>query len=287
MNNKHTCPKCSKSFNRNYDLQRHLKRKTPCDSDTKKHFSIQDLQQRCKGFACSYCKKSFYDIHTLERHLKNPRLGCYHQKHSDERDKQLEDKLNERDKRLKEELQNTITPPTIINNIQNNIKIVIVKQGEERIDHITDEKLLQIMDKDFNSAMRELMCLIYFNKEVPENSRWCVLYPTHKYGALQYNYDTKIVERWVTDKVLVKNFDNMLLLLSQKMDRISRSPNLSVTQTRNINKFFHHFGLDDFSNESPEGFDFLKMTAYNNRYVPIKIWNTIGIEGEHSKGTQV
>ena len=201
--------------------------------------------------------------------------------------KVLQDQLQERYEKQTKELIDRLTekPQTIINNnIQNinNIKIVIVKRGEERIDHITEEKLLKILDQDFNSAMRELMRLIYFNKDVPENSHWCVLYPNQEYGALQYNCDTEIIERWVTDQILIKNFDNMLSLLSEKMDAISRCPNLNINQKHNVNKFFHHFGLDDFSVESPEGLNYMKMTAYNNRFFPIKMWKQMGIMGEHN-----
>ena len=72
------------------------------------------------------------------------------------------------------------------------------------------------------------MRLTFFNKEVPENNKWCVLYPKEEYGALTYNHKTENVERWITDQIIDNNFENMMFLISQ------RTPLMSHKKTSNL-----------------------------------------------------
>lgn len=187
---------------------------------------------------------------------------------------------------LKHHQPQTIIHQTVnnVNNVNNtiNLSIKLVKPGDERIDHISESQLLELLNyNNFDEMIREMMKLIYFNKDAPENSYWCIAYPKDKYGALQYNDETALIERLVTKKTLDKHFQNMLHLLTDKMNDIMMNVNLETQQLRNINRFFRYVGAESIKDESAHGYDDVKMMAYNNRTIPISLWKDLEIEGEH------
>lgn len=89
---------------------------------------------------CNKCKKQFTNSNTRIKH-----------------EKKCQEKIIE----SKEDC-NVIINNTNSNNITNNIN----NYGSEKYDYITNEKLQEI---SLNSKCRELIDLIYFNKEHPEN----------------------------------------------------------------------------------------------------------------------
>lgn len=251
----YVCQRCNKCFNRKNNLERHLNNKTTCIP-----VGIT------KGHICNYCDKTFSRSDSLKRHQNNKNTSCYVLKN------------------IRKEVQIQQRTPTIINNVNNVINVInvqIVNPGEEKIDHLTNDKLLNILDQEYSKGVRELMRLVYFNKDVPENHHWCIIFPNNEYGALQYNSETRVIERWLTDKIIDDNFVNMISLLLPKMNDISRIPNLSQTQRRNISMFYQSFGADGLSNEFPADYRDIKMMAYNNRNIPVKLWSNLGIDGEH------
>jgi len=169
-------------------------------------------------------------------------------------------------------------PPTI-NNTTNIIQFVL--PGQETIGHITDMQFLEALDLDtFQDVLCELMRMTYFNRNAPENSHWCVAFLNGKYGVLQYNPKTERVERTSTEKSIVLHFDNLFYSLGEKMDYFMNELTLTNNQMRNINIFYKYLGTND---PNPEEFNEIKMMAYNNRSIPIELWKSMGIEGEHKK----
>jgi len=83
------CKRCGKIFDRNFNLQRHLKRKIPCKLPIMQN--VQNNANVCpdnpdssieeKSIECKYCKKTFSSISTLNRHI---RISCKFKKEVDQ-----------------------------------------------------------------------------------------------------------------------------------------------------------------------------------------------------------
>lgn len=193
-------------------------------------------------------------------------------------------KIEQKNKIL--ETKNIDTPtPNIINNITNNIQnnqIFLVQNnfsllGKEKVNHITKEKFLKILNQpDINEVISDLLRLVYFNKDVPQNNRWCVLYDKDEYGALQYNNKTNKIERWLTSEVVNKNFEVMINSLQPVMDDIDTSE-LNSLQKKNLNILYCHYGKKNISEYEPNNFKKLMMFAYNNKDIPMKLWSKKGL----------
>lgn len=273
------CERCCRIFTRKYHLERHLNKKTPCKpekNDIKKYLSDYDSPEEPPQLelTCQYCQVTFSRKQRLTSHLENPRLGCFHKKI-------LKEELSRM--KLTTVVNQTVNHVKNINNVNNvnNVNIYILPQGKERIDHIKEEQLLSILNQEYSVVIHELMRLIYFNKDVPENNNWGILYPNNEYGALHYNIDTNVIERWLTSQIVDKNYENMLELILPLMDKISAVTNLNQEQRRNITRFYHDFGSDYVSKVSPEKFNNVKMVAYNNRHIPFETWKKLGLNGDY------
>lgn len=249
------CPRCKKCFDHKGDLNKHLKRKNPCSK-------INNSSKVDYSKVCQICDKEFSSKYKLFDHLENPNMLCYHKK-------RFQQPIQPIVNNYIQNVQNTT-----INNLTINVKLV--KPGEETIDHISDEQLLYILDNNFETVIQEFMRLIYFNNEAPGNCHWCVGYLKETYGALQYNVDTEFIERLVTQRIVNTHFQNMLMLLSDRIGNLLESKNITRLQKTNINRYFQYIGKDRPDKEDYEG---LKMLAFNNRSVPVKLWKKLGIEG--------
>ena len=267
-----SCKRCEKCFDKKFNYIRHLEKKKPCQIN---------ILGNTPEFKCVYCSKVYSRQPNLNKHMKNSRLCQIERDHADKQE-QLLQKMNDIQDQLKR-------PQTVINNVQNvqnvqNVHLVninFVRPGEENIDHIDKKKLLECLSyQDFSKVIKELMRLVYFNKNAPENSHWCVGYPKDKFGALQYNIETSIIDRMVTKETINFHFENMCHLLAEKMNELMRDGELSICQLRNINKFYQYVGSDSI--DEMNTLESVKMMAYNNRSITLDLWKTLQIRGEHN-----
>lgn len=264
------CKKCKKGFERKYDRDRHFK-KGVCVSIDDMFEKINETQQYN---ICPKCEKKYKHKKRLLNHLEKC-VDTTKTKNSTQ--PQIINNIN-----YNYNIDNSVT-----NNVDNSqnliLNVQIVNKGEENVEHITTEKILKIMNNSFPDVLSELMRLMYFNKEVPENQSWCVLYPNEKYGALQYNNETDLVERLLTDKTVNFHFENMVHTLSPIIDDIVNDEeikqDLTNQQKRNLSIFFNFFGLSDLSDDKPSEYEHLKMMAYNNKLIPMEMWKQIGLRG--------
>lgn len=267
------CVRCEKCFNQKSDLNRHLRRKNPCQVG--KRVEIESRKQMSPQ--CHYCNGVFYNKQGLKRHMKNPKISCF-----------VLSQIEPIKKEMQSLAEKQFQPQTVIHNktvnktVNNIINIQLVQPGDEKIDHITKDDLLEIFKHDnFEKVIHDLMRLIYFNKEVPHNSHWCIAFPKDKYGALQYNTDTALIERLLTHRTINLHFQNMLSIVAEKLEGIIKNRQLDINQLRNINNFYQYIGSDSMEEQNENAFEHVKMLAYNNRSVPISVWKDLELDGEH------
>ena len=122
---------------------------------------------------------------------------------------------------------------------------------------ITKDVMLELLNiESFPKMCTELMRLLYFNKEVPENRNWTIVYPKNQNAGVEYNHETKRFERKKTYNIIDDKFSNMISLLFDLVQEISKDDiennNLSKRQKINVNKYCMHFGQLDISKTSSD-----------------------------------
>ena len=146
--------------------------------------------------------------------------------------------------------------------------------------------MLEILNiESFPKMCTELMRLLYFNKEVPENRNWTIVYPKNQNAGVEYNHTTQKFERKKTYNIIDDKFSNMVNLLFDLVQEISRddieNDNLSKRQKINVNKYCMHFGQLDISKTSKEVYNSIHSFAYNSRVEQMKEWGDSGHQGNH------
>ena len=129
------------------------------------------------------------------------------------------------------------------------------------------------------------MRLLYFNKEVPENRNWTIVYPKNKNAGVEFNHETLRFERKQTYNIIDDKFSNMISLLFDLVQEISKDDiennNLSKRQKINVNKYCMHFGQLDISKTSKDVYNSIHELAYNSRKDQMEVWKDNGHTGNH------
>jgi uncharacterized C2H2 Zn-finger protein len=164
----HTCPKCNKTFNYNYELIRHINKKKSCIVDEN-----AIIVEKRGAFNCDSCEKTFTRKSSLVAHQKKT---C----------KQHALVLTENENLKKEltELKQKLTVTNTINNNNNNgtintninneiinnktINNYVLDFGKENLDFITDEMYKKIISKVYCS-IQSMIEIVHFNPKHPEN----------------------------------------------------------------------------------------------------------------------
>ena len=296
------CNNCKLAFSTKYTLNRHLIKKT-CNENILNLETISNNTDIIKyvnnKIKCEYCNKLFEKKSRLNRHLSTTTGECYKKRNktSKTHKKNIYNNIINNNQTYNIN-NNTINNNTINNNTINNNtniiqlqpvikeKIILAKHGEETISHITKDIMLEILDiESFPEMCTELMRLLYFNKEVPENRNWTIVYPKNKNAGVEYNHETNRFERKKTYNIIDDKFSNMVSLLFDLVQEISNDDilnnNLSKRQKININKYGMHFGQLDISKTSKEVYDSIHSFAFNSRNQQMKAWGENGHKGNH------
>jgi Zinc finger, C2H2 type len=285
-----SCKDCRKSFVEKSKLLRHQE---ICNISNEKK-EIDNLEIKC-----IYCNKIFLKKSKLTKHLNSIRGDCFKLRNG--QISIIEKQINNY------KTINNITNNNITNNIQQNIqnniqniqqqniiqlqpvikeKVILAKHGEETISHITKEVMLKILDiESFPEMCTELMRLLYFNKEVPENRNWTIVYPKNQNAGVEFNHTTQKFEIKKTYNIIDDKFSNMVTLLFDLVQEISRDDiennNLSKRQKINVNKYCMHYGQLEISKTSELVYDSIHSLAYNSRIEQMKEWGESGHKGNH------
>ena len=293
------CSRCTKKFKTKFNLNRHMEdRINPCDDkknnkrartedremEKETHSNYVEPVDKFQGLnteiiECEHCKKTFSSQSNLDRHWYNsPNTPCAVVR-------AMKETLKES---LKESVVPVLVPSTVnINNTNNNIvQPMFVKPGKEDIDHITREVLLGLLDSNsFTNMCSDLMRLLYFNRNVPQNNNWMIAYPRNGQAGVAFNYDTNEFERKSTKDMIDDKFANMVNLLQPLIEEIykedERDHILNGQQKKNITRYYAHFGMMQISKESPEVYERIHEMAFNYKTIPMASWKEQGLTGNH------
>jgi len=267
------CSRCLKIFKRKFNYERHMLKKNLCKETTVTNMTrFNGVKNEEKTeFKCHKCETAFSTKGNLKRHMDNPTTACT--------------MLNKMETILGNANLGNTTNNINTTNIVNQI-VQFVKPGKEKIGHITKEKILEIMKADdFRDVCKDLMKLMYFNRQVPENSGWCIIYPKNENAAMILNHNTQKFERKKTTEIIDEKFANMMDLITPIMNEIYDDPeirkNLSINQRRNIGQFYHHFGMEDISKNSPMVYESIREMSYDIKQIPMDAWKDEGLSGKH------
>jgi Zinc finger, C2H2 type len=281
------CNKCNKIFSRKYNLERHELKTCLYKSNKLSILNNEDQKQITK---CIYCFKLFENESRLNRHLSSTIGNCYKIRNSNK--EFIKPPVNIQNNGHIINNQTYVTNNNI-NNINNTIHIqpvvnnfILAKHGEETISHITKDIMLKILDiESFPEMCTELMRLLYFNKEVPENRNWTIVYPKNKNAGVEFNHESLRFERKKTYNIIDDKFSNMVSLLFDLVQEISRDDiennNLSKRQKINVNKYCMHYGQLDISKTSKDVYNSIHSLAYNSRKDQMEVWKDNGHSGNH------
>lgn len=179
-------------------------------------------------------------------------------------------------------VNNTTLNPNDKNSKDKKGKFVL--PGHEYIGHITKEMILQIFQQKFSTVCVDLMNLIYFNKDVPQNSGWSIAYPKNEMAAVVFNHESGEFERKSTEDIIEDRFANMIELLFPLVrsiqDDVVLYPTLSDMQKGNLVRFLSHLGYR-IATDSPFIYKIIHKLCYEQRKIPMKLWGEYGYKGNH------
>jgi uncharacterized C2H2 Zn-finger protein len=289
------CKNCNMIFSKTYTLNRHISKKV-CQK-LEDELLTQKIVEYNESFnkkiiKCNYCNKLFEKNSKLERHLLSTIGNCYKLRNKKEtvstiinKNRTINNIQNIENQTINNTYNTTVNiQPINIQPVVNNV--IFAKPGEETISHITKEIMLEILNiESFPKMCTELMRLLYFNKEVPENQNWTIVYPKNQNAGVEFNHKTLRFERKKTYNIIDDKFSNMIFLLFDLVQEISNEDilnnNLSKRQKININKYGMHFGQLDISKTSKDVYSSIHEFAYNSRKSQMEVWKDNGHKGNH------
>jgi hypothetical protein len=180
---------------------------------------------------------------------------------------------------------NVINNKTITNNV------LFVKHGEESVEHMTREILLEILAKPtFIAFFENLVTSIYFNENVIQNINWFIAFPKISDGAVTFNHQISQFQRSSTKDTIDAKFYNIVnKLLYKLMDNIFKEDMytkfLTPCQRHNLNKFneyvFKYLSKEKLSSEAELILDSIRKLAFNSQGVARKSFREQGLSAKH------
>ena len=180
------------------------------------------------------------------------------------------------------EKNNTFVSTTnnyLINNLnQENsnsvINIQFSKPAKEKLDHLTHGMMLNILNrKNYNESVGKLMQSIYFHPKAPENWNWCVTDPHAALGTLEYNHETGTLTRNTTEKVIQKNYTNVMFRVVDILEELRQSESFNKPQAINYSRMVNSLGQE----LDAEQVLVVKQVAYAGRNLSKSLWDYLDI----------
>lgn len=272
------CKKCNKCFTYESSYIRHLDIASNCkivsDVDTK--------------YICDVCHAGFSDKYCLDRHHKSTKNQCFIIRTFFEKFKDMKP-LSITNHVYNDIVNSTTNNNTIaaLSNTTNTINnILFAKHGEECVKHITREVVLELLNMDsFTGICTTLMKDAYFNRTVPKNHSWCLVYPNNEKAAVMFDFDKNKFEREMNTKVIDEKFANLMQLMTpvflEIIEEEEKTGFLNTKQKRNLFRIKHFCNVDELSAESTEIYESVRKMAFKEKSVPMKTWIASGLEAKH------
>ena len=263
----HICQKCNKTFTHKGAYDRHLSRQKSCaktqNTTSVTHTTALSIESKIvndstKINICIHCDKSFTRNYDLKRHQN---MNCKTKKNNEI--DILKKKIMELEKK---HTNNAITNSN--NNTQNtnngtinNNNITINQYGKEDLSHLTFNDFNGIFNK-CNSCVPNLIDLIHFNKDKPENNNiyisnlkgpYAMIYDGHKWNVADKN---TTVDDMYDDKcdILVSKYENLKDHLDEKT-------------MNKFTKFLNKYEDEEIKKNITKN---IKLMLYNNREIASK-----------------
>lgn len=271
------CGKCGKLFNYQVHLNAHLEISTHCKSISTEINEIKSLEDN----KCDKCGKTYSNVSNLRKHQKNINGKCNIKAVA----KLIEDKLIT-NKPIQKDVK-------IVNNIKNVHKhkhvqnnFIMVKSGNENIDHITRDVFLSLLScKSFPDMSLKLLDTLYFNIKVPQNCNWCLAYPKNEDAGIELDEESEKFERTNTLDIINKKFLNMFNLCFNLIDQIYQENKdnqfLTHLQYKNLLKCYDYIEQESILEEDEHIYNIIREFAYKNRSIPMNEWKKQGFSGNH------
>ena len=271
------CEICGKVFNNRQGYWKHNnKKKTPC-------ISKEQVKQLVENLQSTESRKHFYQMKTEQQEKEIQELKSTLQKFLE---KNLRD--NESINELKEELIDKIDEVNSSGNFyqtnnvyisndsskHNYINLSLSTNGNERLDHISDDMMLGVLEhEDFDDSLKNLVGMIYFNPNAPQNYCWCVMDTNAVYGAIEYNHETNLLEKSETVDVINKSVNNVMFRVTDILNKLETNHPLNKRQVSNCNRMFNLLGTDLNTNQITK----IKEIAYEEKDLPKSVWKSLGV----------
>ena len=276
---------CNKSFKNKSQLWKHYhQRKTAC-------VSVDKLEQIYRKAETNENKVHYFQKKTQKQQEEIDFLKkLLNQNKSKDIEyckslQTIEKSLTKVDQKLKTQLEQTNKLQSVANHNQINqtigiaykdlLKFGLVKMGEERLDHLTKDTVLNILNVDnFSDALKNLTEAIYFHPKAPENMIWCI-HDNHAFlGAIEYNFDQNVLLYEKADDVIEKHMGNIMFRVSDLLHELKLTSSMNKNQWKNQNLMFSLVGC----HLTPQNIKDIKECAYQKRFLPKAIWSHLHIK---------
>lgn len=197
--------------------------------------------------------------------------------------KVIESGFNNVEKQI--EKQNTFNSSynnCVVNNNQqlceernNNFNFSLSLPKKERLDHISKQDMLWILDKkEFPESVGLLMENVYFSPNCPHNWSWCVTDEQATFGTLEYNHESNSLIRENTTTVITKRLQNVMLGMSNVLEELRMTAAFNDQQGINYSKFYNMVGRTTID---PDIIRSIRQRAYVGRNLSKALWKRLGM----------
>ena len=284
------CELCNREFTTHRYLWAHQNRtKTPCISKEKCQELVQQVQSTKSkiNYFKEQAEQSNQELIRKNQEYERQKKELEHLKtlllQVEDMKDTFSDKLDQVQQTV-EKKNNTFscTQNLLINNLNqqnknNIINIEFSKPREERLDHITQDMMMNILNqKNYKTSVGKLMQSIYFHPEAPQNWNWCVTNRDIQFGVLQFDHETGNLHRENTEQVIQKRYSNVMFRVVDILDELRQSRNMNKPQSINCSRLCNSLGtpLD------PDQVSTVKEVAYQGRNLSKSLWDYIGVAVE-------
>ena len=228
-------------------------------------------------FWCNFCEREFSRKDSLVRHLKT----CKEKKKDDtvkesmeelvkllnDKEKQLKEELDKRDKQIEELIKKAGLSTTnnntnnITNNIQNNIKLLNYKETDTS--HLTENDYVKCLEH-YNFCVPHLIRKIHFNPKKPENHNIYISNLKNSYVMIYINNKWKVKNR---DETILRMIDDKQVILEKKIQEWVESGIQYPKVMAKFSRYIEKREENDVINAIKED---IKLMLYNNRNMIIE-----------------